>query len=136
MSKVKTMMMEKAESLAFQQMQKALFEELVQHGSPNTGYKPLNPFALGGAGLNPGNNSFSPLEIEKARSAAFKQETLILNARAKPNITTKVKKPKATPYTKAHEAGNFLGMNSKEDFNKEVNGMLEQCKEKTAPKDL
>ncbi|MFZ2190127.1 MAG: hypothetical protein WAV48_05065 [Candidatus Magasanikiibacteriota bacterium] len=92
-------MLEKEFDLVFQQMQKQLFEELVQTGSPNTEFKPLNPYALGGGGPKAGNNYFSPLTTPKDTSAASKRETLILNAQARPSITTKAKKPKATPYT-------------------------------------
>lgn len=108
MSKIKNAMMD-YDNAVFQQMQKQLFEELVQHGSPNTEFKPLNPYALGGAGQKVGNNFFSPSTTQQESSAVSKQETLILNAQARPSISTKAKKPKAPPSTVAQKkAVNFF----------------------------
>lgn len=99
MNKFKEQMMGKGLNPDFQMMQKALFEDMVENGSPNIEFPPLSPFALGGDGLKAGNNFFSPSTTRATGSVASKPETLILNAQARQNTTTKEKKLKATPYT-------------------------------------
>ena len=126
MSKIKEQMMMEEFDQAFPMMQKQLFEELVQNGSPNTEFPPLSPYALGGGGPKAGNNFSSPSTTKTTSSAASKPEILILNAQARRNTTTKEKKVKAGQYTKAHKLGNFVEMNSPEDF--------EKILEKTQPK--
>lgn len=121
MSKIKEKMLTEGFYLDFQMMQTQLFEDLVQNGSPNTEFPPLSPFALGGGGQKAGNNSSSPSTTKTTNSAVSKPETLIFNAQARRNTTTKEKKPKATPYTKAHEQGNFVNMGGPEDFEKVLN---------------
>lgn len=121
MSKIKEKMMMEGAGFAFPKMQQALFQDLVQNGSPNTEFSPLSPFALGGGGQKAGNNSSSPSTTRTTSSVASKPETLILNAQARRNTTTKEKKLKATPYTMAHEQGNFVNMEGPEDFETALN---------------
>ncbi len=126
MSKIKEQMMKEEYDQAFQMIQTQLFEELVQTGSPNTEFPPLNPYALGGGGPKAGNNFSSPSMTKTTSSAASKPETLTLNAQARRNTTTKEKSLKAGQYTKAHKLGNFTNMNTPVDFEKAL--------EKTQPK--
>lgn len=97
MSKIKEKMLTEGFYPDFQMMQKQLFEDLVQNGSPNTEFPPLSPYALGGGGQKAGNSSSSPSMTKTTSSVVSKPETLILNAQAGQNTTTKEKSLKAGP---------------------------------------
>lgn len=83
----------------YQMTQATLFEEPVENGLINTTFPPWKHLELDGNGQTAGNNFFSPSMTEATSSAASKPETLILNAQAKPSITTKEKKAKAGQFT-------------------------------------
>ena len=111
MGKVKTMMImdeydvgtTKEYDHAFPMMQATLFAEPVNTGLQNTTFPPWKHLKLDGNGQTAGNNFFSPSMTEVTSSAASKPETLILNAQAKPSITTKEKKAKAGQFTNTQD---------------------------------
>ena len=87
----------------YQMTQATLFEEPVGNGLGNTTLPPWKPLEQDGNGAVAGNNFFSPSMTEVTSSAASKPETLILNAQAKPSITTKEKKAKAGQFTNTQD---------------------------------
>ena len=98
MGKVKEKMLMEEYDQAFPEMQTAPFVDGVWPGLVNTTFPLKSLFEQDGNGLNNGNNSSSPSMTKKESSAVSKPETLIFNAQAKRNTTTKEKKAKTGQY--------------------------------------
>src|SRR3990167_6628062 len=86
---------------AFPMTQATLFEEMAYNGYKVTEYPLKNALEQDGNGVKAGSNFYSPFMTGTTSFAASKPETLILNAKARPSITTKEKKATAGQYTNA-----------------------------------